>query len=88
VEGDVPVDTETFLVTDFINLKIKPTQSFECAHRDRLCVHMFIRMSTHMYISIYVCTMFLKKRAFIFLNYMKPMHTISIMISSHVSFLC
>jgi hypothetical protein len=33
VGGDVPVDSETLLVTDFVNLKIKPTQSFGGAHR-------------------------------------------------------
>jgi hypothetical protein len=27
VGGDVPVDNETLLVTDFVNLKIKPVQS-------------------------------------------------------------
>jgi hypothetical protein len=58
---DVPVDSETLLVTDFVNLKIKLTQSFGCAHRGRMCVHMFIRVSTHMCISIYICTVFLKK---------------------------
>jgi hypothetical protein len=39
VGGDVPVDSETLLVIDFMNLKIKPAQSFECAHRDSVCVH-------------------------------------------------
>jgi hypothetical protein len=58
---DVPVDSETLLVTDFVNLKIKLAQSFGCAHRGRMCVHMFIRVSTHMCISIYICTVFLKK---------------------------
>jgi hypothetical protein len=42
VEGDVPVDNETFLVTDFINLKIKSAQFFRCAHKNRMCVHIFI----------------------------------------------
>jgi hypothetical protein len=27
--GDVPVDSETLLVTDFMNLKIKSTQFFQ-----------------------------------------------------------
>jgi hypothetical protein len=36
--GDVPVDSEVFLMTDFMNLKIKPVQSFECVHRSRVCV--------------------------------------------------
>jgi hypothetical protein len=33
VGDDVPIDSEMLLVTDFMNLKIKSTQSFECAHR-------------------------------------------------------
>jgi hypothetical protein len=33
MKGDVLIDSEVFLVTDFINLKIKPAQSFKCAHR-------------------------------------------------------
>jgi hypothetical protein len=60
-EGDVPVDSETFLVTDFMNLKIKLTQSFRGAHRGRLYVRMFIGVSTYMCMSIYVCIVFLKK---------------------------
>jgi hypothetical protein len=31
VVADVPVNSETLLVIDFVNLKIKPTQTFECA---------------------------------------------------------
>jgi hypothetical protein len=42
VGGDVPVDSKTLLMTDFMNLKIKPTQSFEDAYRDRVCIHAFI----------------------------------------------
>jgi hypothetical protein len=33
VGGDVPVDSESLLVTDFVNLKIKPAQFFGGAHR-------------------------------------------------------
>jgi hypothetical protein len=61
VGGDVPVDSETLLVTDFVNLKIKLAQSFVGANMSRVYVHMFIGMSAHMCISIYICTMFLKK---------------------------
>jgi hypothetical protein len=41
VGGDVSVDNESLLVIDFVNLKIKLTQSFRDAHRDRvfMCVH-------------------------------------------------
>jgi hypothetical protein len=56
-----PIESETLLVTDFVNLKIKPAQSFGGAHRDRMCVAVFIGVSDHTYMSIYVCTVFLKK---------------------------
>jgi hypothetical protein len=61
VRGDVSVDSETFLVTDFVNLTIKPAQSFRGAHKGRVCMRMFIRVSARMCMSICVCTMFLKK---------------------------
>jgi hypothetical protein len=63
VEGDVPVDSEALLVTDFVNLKIKPTQSFRGAHRGRIYVRVFIGVSAHTYMSICVCTVFLKKKS-------------------------
>jgi hypothetical protein len=61
VGDDVAVDNKTFLVTDFINLKIKPTQSFGCAHRGRVYTHVFIGVSARTCMSICVCTIFLKK---------------------------
>jgi hypothetical protein len=61
VGGDVSVDSETLLMTDFMNLKIKPTQSFGCAYRGKMYVDVFIEMRTHTYMNIYVCTVFLKK---------------------------
>jgi hypothetical protein len=54
VGDDVFVDSETFLVTDFVNLKIKSAQFFRDAHRDRLCVHVFIRVSGS-YVYDYIC---------------------------------
>jgi hypothetical protein len=60
VGDDIPVDSETLLVTDFLNLKIKPTQSFKDAHKDRIYVHVFIWMSDHTRMRIYAYTMFLK----------------------------
>jgi hypothetical protein len=41
VGGDISVDSNAFLVTDFVNLKIKSAQSFRVAHRGRVyvCVH-------------------------------------------------
>jgi hypothetical protein len=44
VGGDISVDSETLLVTDFVNLKIKPTQFFKGVYRDRLCMNVFIKM--------------------------------------------
>jgi hypothetical protein len=48
-----PVDSETLLVTDFVNLKIKLTQSFTGAHRDRMCMHVFIGVSARTCMNIY-----------------------------------
>jgi hypothetical protein len=45
-------------MTNFMNLKIKSTQLFRDAHRVRVCVHMFIGVSAHMYMSIYIYTVF------------------------------
>jgi outer membrane protein W len=42
VGDDVTVDSDVLLVIDFVNLKIKPTQSFKDAHRGKVCVHIFI----------------------------------------------
>jgi hypothetical protein len=53
VRVDVPVDSEPLLVIDFVNLKIKPIQFFRCAHRDRVCVHVFIEVNDRMYIYLY-----------------------------------
>jgi hypothetical protein len=61
VGGDVPVDSDALLMTDFVNLKIKPAQSFRCAYKSRVCVRTLIGMSAHIHISICVCTVFLKK---------------------------
>jgi hypothetical protein len=46
---------EVFLVTEFMNFKIKSTHSFTCANRDRICIYVFIWMSIHMCMSIKVC---------------------------------
>jgi hypothetical protein len=61
VGGNVPVDSATFLMTDFMNLKIKPIQSFKDTHRSRMCAYMFIGVNAHMCMSICVYTVFLKK---------------------------
>jgi hypothetical protein len=61
VGGDVTVDNESLLMTDFVNLKIKLTQSFGGAHRGRVCVRVFIGVSAHMCMSIRVCIVSQKK---------------------------
>jgi hypothetical protein len=59
VGDDVPIDSsEALLMTDFVNLKIKSTQSFGGAHRDRICMCVFIDVSAYICISIYVCADF------------------------------
>jgi hypothetical protein len=58
VVSDIPIDSKTFLVTEFMNLKIKSAQSFRSANRVRVCVRVFIGVSTHTCISICVCTVF------------------------------
>jgi hypothetical protein len=65
VVGDIIVDSDALLVTDSMNLKFKSTQSFECAHMDRVCVRVFIEKNTCIYISIYVYTVFLKKMTWV-----------------------
>jgi hypothetical protein len=52
VGGDVHVDNKTLLVTDFVNLKIKLTQSFRGAHRDNIYVRVFIKVSPRTCINI------------------------------------
>jgi hypothetical protein len=62
VGDDVPVDIEALLVIDFVNLKIKPTQSFGYANKDRIYVYAFIGVSARTYMRICVCIVFLKNR--------------------------
>jgi hypothetical protein len=65
VIDDVPVGSETFLMTNFVNLKIKSTQSFRGAHSDRVCVRVFIGVGTYMCMSTYVCPAFLIEKSYI-----------------------
>jgi hypothetical protein len=64
VGDDVPIYVEMFLVTDFVNLKINPVQSFERAHRVRMYVYVFIEINNHTYINIYVYSVFLRKELY------------------------
>jgi hypothetical protein len=54
VGGDVPVDSETLLVTDFVNLKIKPIQYFRVAYKIRMCVRIFIEVDMSIYVLYYI----------------------------------
>jgi hypothetical protein len=58
---DVLIESDVLLVSDFMNLKIKSTQSFRGAYRGRLCARVFTEVSAHTCMSIYVYTMFIKK---------------------------
>jgi hypothetical protein len=54
-EGDdVSINSEMFLVTDFVNLKIKPLQSFGGARRGRICIRVFIGVDAHTCMNIYI----------------------------------
>jgi high-affinity Fe2+/Pb2+ permease len=58
----VGVDNEMLLVIEFVNLEIKLTQSFRDVHKSRMRVYVFIGVSTHMYIRIYIYIIFLTKK--------------------------
>jgi hypothetical protein len=55
VKDDFSVNSEMFLMTNFVNLNIKPIHSFGCVHRNMIYVYVF---NTHTYINIYIYTMF------------------------------
>jgi hypothetical protein len=60
VGGDVSVNSEALLMTDFVNLKIKPTQSLKCAYKGR--VYARVLVDDRICIIIYVYTVFLKNK--------------------------
>jgi hypothetical protein len=61
VGSDVPIDSDALLITDFVNLKIKSAQSFGGAHSARMCIRVFIGVSSHTCMCICVYAVFLKK---------------------------
>jgi hypothetical protein len=61
MKDDVLVDNEIFLMTDFVNLKIKSAQSFRGAHKGKIYVRIFIGLSVHTCMNICIYTVFLKK---------------------------
>jgi hypothetical protein len=66
VGGDVPVDSELLLVTDFVNLKIKSAQFFGAAHRVG-CAHVYRGECSYVY--EYLC--FKKKSVESFLSLLR-----------------
>jgi hypothetical protein len=56
VGGDVIINNETFLMIDFMNLKIKLAPSFKSAHKNMIYIYMFIKVSAHTYIIICIYT--------------------------------
>jgi hypothetical protein len=64
VTGDVLIDNETLLVTNFVNFKIKPVQSFGCAHRNSVhtCIHRGECLYLYDYLRLYC---FLEKKCFV-----------------------
>jgi hypothetical protein len=61
VGDDVSIDNEIFLVTDFVNLKIKSIQSFKYVYSDSMCVHVFIGVSDRTYMNYRTVCFFIKK---------------------------
>jgi hypothetical protein len=50
-------------VTDFVNLKIKSAQSFRGAHRGRVCVRVFVGVSSRTYEYLYLYCVSQKKKS-------------------------
>jgi hypothetical protein len=63
VGGDVPIDSEALLVTDFVNLKIKLAQSFRDTHRDRVCVCVHRNKCSYVYKYLYLYCVSKKNRS-------------------------
>jgi hypothetical protein len=61
MRGDVPVDNETLLMTNFMNLKIKVDSVFQMCSYEQYIRVIFIGVSAHMCISIYVSKKMLRK---------------------------
>jgi hypothetical protein len=63
VRDDVPIDSET-LVTDFINLKIKPVQSFRVAYRNMMYMYVFIGVIAYKYLRLSCVSKKILRKAF------------------------
>jgi hypothetical protein len=73
VEGNVPVDSDTLLVTDFVNLKIKPIQSFGGAHRGKMYIRIFIGVDDYTCMNICIYTVFQKNMGRVIVSMSKIM---------------
>jgi hypothetical protein len=52
---DIP-PTVRYLLIDFVNPNIKSAQFFKCAHIDKIYVRIFIGVSAHTCINIFIYT--------------------------------
>jgi hypothetical protein len=50
---------------DFVNLKIKLTQFFGGVHKNRVYIYVFIELSAHTYMRIYIYIVFLTKNSYV-----------------------
>jgi hypothetical protein len=48
VKDDILINNDALLLIDFMNLKTKPTQYFECTHRNIICT-MFLETNLLQY---------------------------------------
>jgi hypothetical protein len=62
VGGDVPVDSETPMVTPSISGSNPPARSSECAHKGRVCMCVQRGEYMRVYVNVCVCTVFKKKK--------------------------
>jgi hypothetical protein len=54
VGDDVPINSELFLVTDFMNFKIKSAQSLKDAHNNRVCIYVYMSECYYVYKYLYL----------------------------------
>jgi hypothetical protein len=69
VGGDIFIDSETLLMTDFVNLNIKSVQSFGYTYRSSVYGRVFVALSSRTCISNLCLYCVLKKR-----NPFQPSH--------------
>jgi hypothetical protein len=75
VGGTVPIDNEMLLVTDFVNLKIKSSQSFRCAYKSRMHVCVYRSDCSYMYY-LYLYCVFFKRAMLVILALARSVHKV------------